>query len=129
MKSVVLAVLFLALGIARANPSRPQSRVVNGEQSELVPYVAMIDAYNEIHYKYGEGTFISRRHILIQADMIHGYLLWWAYIHNDSKNGQLNSLFSTVDAVYMHPEFNPETLENDIGVLMIPDYDEGTGRN
>lgn len=116
---VLLAAITISIVIAI-----PQRRIINGQDSEHIPYVARIDAYTAhpsggTYGAFAGGTFITRRHVLTQARIIPGYTIWFAHYGT-------NDISDTIDFVtdaIPHPDFNPDTLEHDIAICVIHSSD------
>lgn len=92
----------------------PQSRIVNGEDSDYVDYAVKVVAFNGLTTQ-GSGSIISSRHVLTTANLIyHNHNIQIFY------GSHLNSSLKRADILdgVPHPDFDPVTLENDIGILI-----------
>lgn len=117
--TVVLFAFSAILQIASANVLN--NRIVGGTNSTLTLYVAQVSGYDNwtggggVH---GGGSFITYSHILTSARLIHnkGY---WRFQYGEEV--MINLYSGNATAVH-HPDYDPETYENDIGVLFIDSH-------
>lgn len=111
MKSVFLLQLNLVFGLVISN----SARTLNGQDSAVVPFVTRVDARNnDLNIrKWGMGSFVTRRHVLTQAQLVHGFSEWYLSF---ASNNVANLEFDFFMAVFVHPDFNPETVEHDLAI-------------
>lgn len=97
------------------------NRIVGGTNSTITRYVAQVSGYDNwtgaggIH---GGGSFITYNHILTAARLIYGKGYWrFQY----GGNVMVNLYSGNATAVH-HPDYEPTTYSNDIGILFIDSH-------
>ncbi|XP_055604199.1 collagenase-like [Uranotaenia lowii] len=106
-------------------------RIVNGQNAQYgqFPYQAMLTITNPDRTSRCGGSLISERWILTAAHCIDEALvveiLLGTIYRNPTDDGSLR-LVSTL--LIVHPKFNPDTLENDIGLIHLLESVEFTDR-
>lgn len=98
------------------------SRINNGQISGFLPHVVHVMAFrvpvgHEPAATYGGGSIISGRHVLTSARLIQGFPD--IQIGYGSTN-LLNLAVAIPNQVIFHPQYIPQTLQNDIAILALP---------
>lgn len=93
----------------------PQSRIIGGSDGEFMPFAVKILSQNQWFQTFGGGSFVTRRHILTQARLIHGYIFFYASYASNSLNDTFNDY---LPEQYAHPDYNPDTFEHEIGIFV-----------
>lgn len=92
-----------------------QGRIINGQDSELSPYTAMVTGNNVDYGTFGGGSFISLKHVLTAANLI--YKMDWWYV--DYGKDTIGGMYYESATAIMHPTYNPESFGNDIGIVIL----------
>lgn len=93
-----------------------QGRIINGQDSELSPYTAIVTGYNVDYLTtFGGGSFISLKHVLTAANLIYKMDGWVVDYGKDTIGGMY---YESATAI-MHPTYNPESFGNDIGIVIL----------
>ena len=115
MKVPVLLALALSVIALNDVEARPEGRLINGKDA-FYSYVASLLTERDGLFVRGGGSFLTQSAILTSGSMIHGSSLWYVNYGNES-------IFYTEQAVATRAVvpafFNPETLENDIGIVFL----------
>lgn len=93
----------------------PSGRIINGQDTEFAPYVAMVSGYNAFYGTFGGGSFISLSHVLTAGNLIYD-MDWWYVDYGSNVLGNLP--YESATAI-LHPAYDPETYANDIGILIL----------
>lgn len=91
-------------------------RILNGEQApENVPHASRVTGFSMEFSTEGGGTFVSQRHVVTAARIVYNMMVCTVYFGNESmavaswQNGP----------GFAHPDYDPVTFENDIGVVIL----------
>ncbi|XP_063914155.1 brachyurin-like [Zophobas morio] len=103
--------------------SRNGSRIIGGEVAWAgqFPYMAAIyKATNDGNYFCG-GALLDDQWILTAGSCVDGALLFTIYLGtaNLKEIDTSTALRLATDEYILHPNFNPDTLENDVGVIKL----------
>lgn len=96
------------------------SRIINGSDAVFSPHYVKLTVYPEDYSKFsrGSGTLITRRFVLTSATfMINAYLVEMQY--GSTRLADMIQVGFYPD-VYLHPQFNADTFENDIAIIELP---------
>lgn len=103
-------------------PSNFSSRINNGQISGFQPHVVNVIGFrvpvgHEPSATYGGGSIISARHVLTSASLIYGF----PDLQIGYGNTNLLALATAIpNQIIVHPQYIPQTLQNDIAILAIP---------
>ncbi|XP_053683488.1 collagenase-like [Sabethes cyaneus] len=115
MKRFAFIALLFTVG-AQVLPDRTPY-IINGHPAPHQPYNAYVQYLNAQNAGYfGGGSIISDRHILTAAHIINGFVRWDIGLGSNAFT-QLSILTTNMAAA--HPDFNVNTLDNDIGILTL----------
>lgn len=102
-----------------------EKRIINGQDvEENVPYTAMVSGFNSDYATFGGGSFVSYAHVVTAANLIYN-MDWWYVDYGKETLG--NMPYAAVERAVSHPDYDPVSFENDIGLLFLSspvDYSE-----
>lgn len=116
--AITFAIILLTTGLVNCGtiPRHVQKRIINGVDSEYVPYVTMVTGYN-LHYgTFGGGSFVTLQHVLTAANLIYNMEYWYI---DYGKASVGNMPYAEIHKGIHHPEYDPESFANDIGILFL----------
>lgn len=87
----------------------PQSRIIGGSHAEDDRHLLRIESRRTNYTKAGTGSFITKNHALTSATQVVGFTSFLLEYKTYEIIGYVK---------YNHPDYNPETLENDIGIIV-----------
>lgn len=90
-------------------------RIINGQASEYVPHAARVTGFSMEYSTEGSGTFVTLSHVVTAGSVIHDMSIMYVYYGNESM-GAAKSLGGLG---FTHPDYNPVTYENDIGIVVL----------
>ncbi|XP_025017548.1 chymotrypsinogen B-like [Tetranychus urticae] len=104
----------------RATDNELIARVVGGREADPgeVPFFASVEEstfFNMFKYKKCGGVLISNRWVLTAA---HCKMSWFGTLRV-VLGDELNNETIPVEKIYVHSDFNRQTLENDIALLLL----------
>ncbi|KXJ73175.1 trypsin-1 [Aedes albopictus] len=118
MKHFKLAVILICVLGAQAEPDRTP-RIINAHTApHIVGYNAYVLYTNVASVGFfGGGTIISDKHVLTSAKIIEGYVRW-----DVGFGSNIFVELTTITSITAswHPEFDPNTSINDIGIITLP---------
>lgn len=126
-KLSLLITTVLALGLG----ATPAKAIVFGEEvidaSTRYPWVASIwyaDADDEYYYPICTGSLIASDVVLTAAHCILNSGTYYVQMGSDIIDGDSDSTFYEIDAVWKNPRYSKKNLVNDIGLLKLttPQY-------
>jgi len=126
-KLSMLITAVLALGIG----ATPAKAIVFGEEvidaSTRYPWVASIwyaDVDDEYYYPICTGSLISSDIVLTAAHCVLNSGTYFVQMGSDIIDGDNDSTFYEIDAVWKNPRYSKKNLVNDIGLLKLttPQY-------
>ncbi|KAJ3656372.1 hypothetical protein Zmor_015455 [Zophobas morio] len=124
---MILKVCLIALISAIFLPTWTKSksltpRVIGGDHAFAgqIPYIAAIyKQTNDGNYFCG-GALMNNQWILTSGNCVYEAVLFTIYLGTiNLKDVDANSLRLATDIYVIHPDFNPDTLENDIGLIQL----------
>ena len=121
-KLSILITVVLALGVGAA----PAKAIVFGEEvidaSTLYPWVASIwyaDVNDDYYYPVCTGSLIAPDVVLTAAHCILNSGTYYVQMGSDIIDGESDSTFYEIDAVWKNPRYSKKNLVNDIGLLKL----------
>lgn len=117
MNTFFILSIFALSFLTSANSTRDQhsGRIINGQDSSYVPYVAQVWAVTDGYQVHGGGSFITRQHVLTSGSLVHNMSWWYVEFGSIFYVGNIINSFNAA----LHPEFDPYSFENNIGVLFL----------
>lgn len=113
MTGLPTSALLISLIVLGAQ-SVPQKRIINGSSAGDISYLVKITSSRASGSLVGTGNIITKNHVLTSASQIVGYNLFRMELKNVILNVQVGT---------PHPEFDPETLANDVGIIRSTNMD------
>lgn len=111
-------VWFLTL-LACLNCVLIQKRIINGQESDqYVKHTAVVYGWNDDYGTFGGGSFITLSHLLTAANIILKMDFWMVEY---GKNTLVGQSWVRVNSSLVHPNYDPFSFENNIGILLLPD--------
>lgn len=89
--------------------------MINGEYGGFVPYTTRVTGFSMAYSTEGGGSFITLRHIVTAASIVHKMSIMYVYYGNES----MATAKSLSGLGVTHPEYDPFTFENDIGMVTL----------
>lgn len=111
MNFVFVLALLIGLNLVQCTPAR----IVDGQDTDYTPFVAVVYGYQAYYRSTGGGSFISQRHVLTAANLIYGFDTF-AVGYGDLKLGRQ---FSLGASPVLYRQYDPNTFENDIAILKL----------
>ena len=93
----------------------PKGRILNGQDSDYVPYVCMVSGYNNEYGTFGGGSFITLSHVLTAGNLIHKMHFWYVDYGRETLGGLP---YESANGI-LHPGYDADTFENNIGILVL----------
>ncbi|KAJ3656387.1 hypothetical protein Zmor_015469 [Zophobas morio] len=120
MKFLVL--LLTILPVWSRVQARSNSRIIGGQAAIAgqFPYAAAIYKTTETGKYFCGGVLVSSEWVLTAGQCVDGAILFTIYL-GTTKLEEPDSTIVTVstDTYVLHPGYNPETLDNDIGLIKL----------
>lgn len=96
-----------------------QKRIVNGQDAEqYVAHTAVVYGWNDDYGTFGGGSFITLSHLLTAANIIFNMDIWMV---DYGKNTLVGQSWIRVNSSLVHPNYDPISFENNIGILLLPE--------
>lgn len=108
MTALALAVLLVGSLVLGTQSAPQKKRIVNGSDAGAFLYLVKIESLRPSESLIGSGSCITKNHVLTSASQIVNYT---------SFRLELRTISLSVLTGTAHPEYDPETLENDIGII------------
>ncbi|RZC41951.1 Trypsin and/or DUF1986 domain containing protein [Asbolus verrucosus] len=105
-------------GCESTDPS--ESRIIGGNPARAgqFPFIAAIHIATNSGTYFCSGTLINNQWVLTAGQCVDGALLLTIRLGSNSLEGNdPNALRLATDTYTLHPEYNPDTLDNDIAVI------------
>lgn len=117
MKSFFLLTIAALSSLTSVNsaPDQLNGRIINGQDSSYVPYVAQVWAVTDGYQAHGGGSFITLQHVLTAGSLVHNMSWWYVEFGSIFWVGNIINSFNAA----LHPEYDPYTFENNIGLLFL----------
>lgn len=115
LNNFLLGFFCLLLTLAISGHVNCVGRIINGQVSEYVPHAARITGFSVEYSTEGSGTFVTLSHLVTAGSIIHNMSVMYVYYGNESM-GAAKSLGGLG---FTHPDYNPATFENDIGIVVL----------
>lgn len=90
-------------------------RILLGEVADYVPHAARVTGFSMAYSTEGSGTFVTLRHVLTAASIIHNMSINYVY-HGNTSMAYAKALGGVG---ITHPNYNPATFEHDIGIVTL----------
>lgn len=115
---IILSVVVLVISLSLVNCGLvdAQKRIINGEDSVAYTYRALVTAVGFEFNQIGGGTFISYRHLVTSASLIHR-MDWWFIEYGSLQLTALN--YARVERAIAYSQYDPVSFQHDIGVLFL----------
>ncbi|EFA04540.1 serine protease H101 [Tribolium castaneum] len=122
----VLLLLFLCISALNAIPYKssknqfPGLRIIGGQTAHTLqfPYAAAIYVQTPTLKHFCSGTLLSRQWILTAGQCVDGAILFQIFLGSISlKTNDPGQIEVATSNFVLHPDYNPMTLENDIGLI------------
>lgn len=111
MRFLLLLPILLCTSSGFADTARDvRSRILNGQDTEWVPYTTSVFGFYEDYDSVGSGSFITHRHVLSSAKLVYNAIR--AYVLYADLQGESATALP-------HPDYDPSTYANDIGLLFL----------
>lgn len=111
-----LILLFVVVNLVNCDLKVNVGRILNGANAtENVPHASRVTGFSMEFSTEGGGTFVTQRHVVTAARIVHNMMICTVYFGNESmavaswQNGP----------GFAHPDYNPVTFENDIGIVRL----------
>ncbi|KAJ3656371.1 hypothetical protein Zmor_015454 [Zophobas morio] len=128
-KTILFAVLTLCAFSVWGTPlkvdSRNSARIIGGASARAgqFPFIASIYINRADGTFFCSGALINSQWVLTAGQCVEGATLFTIYLGSNSPRGDSeNGVTLATDTYYLHPEYNPATLENDIGLIKFRTY-------
>ena len=119
----ILWSLFICLPDCGTKEEKPYGDYIyNGEDVEdgEVPWQAAVMSKRGTTEILGGGTVVGRRHVITAAHVVHQLDKDDFYLLLGSNGiGMYKGFYVTIEEIKIHPEYNNDSLENDIAVLVV----------
>ncbi|XP_063913384.1 brachyurin-like [Zophobas morio] len=127
LRPVLILVLVLSLTEihnAEATPTnkRISSRIIGGTNAYAgqFKFAAAITVHTETSRFFCSGALITNQWILTGGQCVNGATLFTIQLGSNTLNGDDSNRVTVATSEYsLHPDFNPATLENDIGLIKL----------
>ncbi|XP_063913690.1 brachyurin-like isoform X2 [Zophobas morio] len=98
--------------------SRPKGRIIGGDTANAgqFPYIASIYKSTNAGTYFCAGTLINNQWILTAGQCVIDGVLFNIRLGSNHLNDP-NALRLATDQYFLHPDYNPDTLENDVGLI------------
>ena len=103
-------------------PENDEFNIVGGSNAAAQPFFASLRSDNSPGGQWCGGTFIADRIVLTAAHCLEGMLVRNLHVAvGETRNlaNETTTRRAKVRRVIIHPEYNPETLKNDIALLLL----------
>ncbi|KAJ3656364.1 hypothetical protein Zmor_015447 [Zophobas morio] len=117
---IVLVVLLSSAVISSQIKQKPGSRIIGGDLARAgqFPYSASIYIRTADGTYFYSGALLNNQWVLTAGQCVDGGLLFTIRLGTNSLTANDASLVRVAtDTYFLHPQYNGETLENDIGLI------------
>jgi secreted trypsin-like serine protease len=125
----ILLIIILWTSLIRSNfvngitaSRRPGPRIIGGTSSYpgQYPYAAAINVQTGTSRFFCGGSLISNQWILTAGQCVDGAILFTIQLGSNKLTGDdLYRVTAATSTYVLHPDYNPLTLENDIGLIQL----------
>ncbi|CAG7732598.1 unnamed protein product [Allacma fusca] len=110
-------------GVARVKDNDGQGlmlRILGGSEAQKGRWPWQVAVLNRMQEAFCGGTLIAPRWILTAAHCVRRRIHVTIGEHNLHKNEGTEKHYR-IDSAFIHPDFDPETVNNDIALLLLPE--------
>ncbi|KAJ3656345.1 hypothetical protein Zmor_015429 [Zophobas morio] len=95
-----------------------KSRIIGGSPTTIhqYPFAAAIDVQTPTSKFFCGGTLYTRQFVITAGQCVDGAISFTIHLGSVSRSDP-NRLTLSTSEYFLHPDYNPNTLENDIGLI------------
>ncbi|XP_063913642.1 brachyurin-like [Zophobas morio] len=123
MKILLITLLCLipyTLGITLPRENGLNSRIIGGFDANIraYPFVVAVNVQTSLSRFFCGGTLYGSEWVITAGQCVDGATLFTVSLGSATLNDDdPNRVTVATSTYYLHPEYNPQTLENDIGII------------
>ncbi|XP_063913622.1 brachyurin-like [Zophobas morio] len=113
---------FLVLGLLTTNSASRQSRIIGGREANAgqFPYIAAIHVTTDTSKFFCGGALHGNEWIITAAQCVDQAISFTIQLASINLNGDdENKLILSSSTYVIHPDYNPNTLDSDIGLIKL----------
>jgi secreted trypsin-like serine protease len=117
---ITLYFIFLLIDLLQLDAKAP--RIIGGEtaRSGQFPFSAAIYIRTEDGSYFCGGALISNQWVLTAGQCVNGAISFTIHLgSNHLEQNDPNKIIVATSDYELHPDFNPDTLENDVGLIKL----------
>ncbi|XP_044266148.1 transmembrane protease serine 2-like [Tribolium madens] len=117
MKLILIFILFTSIKMTRTDIS---SRIIGGFPATIhqYPFAAAIDVHTSSSKHFCGGSLYTNQFILTAGQCVNGAILFTVYLGSANRSDP-NIQTVAASEYILHPDYNPQTLDNDIGLIKL----------
>ncbi|CAH1369791.1 hypothetical protein MTP99_011199 [Tenebrio molitor] len=115
-----LVISLCLISVCLASAKKPTSRIVGGNEAfaRQFPFAAAIYVRKDDGTYFCGGTLINNQWVLTSAHCVQNAVSFTIQLGSNTLQGNdTNRIVLSTNEYVLNPDFNPETLQNDIGLV------------